>query len=200
MSEFDLSTILREAASRMRSGLASKIIPHRGERGTDREAILRQFLADHLLKRFIVDTGFVVDHSGSCSKQLDIVIVDNQVCPRFETAGGTRFFPVESVVAVGQVKSSATSCEEWEDAFNNLESVKSLDRSGAGKAIDPLRQESIDNLTNHLHQVFTFLFVCGDALAANTARNFLLNYLHRKPPHIWPNVSLVLDRFADILL
>src|SRR5581483_10883550 len=195
MNNFSLTTMLNEAAARMRSGLESQLVPHRGERGTGREVVLRRFFTDHLPKRFAVDTGFVVDHSGACSDQLDIVILDANVCPLFVDAGDRRFFPVEAVVGVGQVRSSATSRGEWKSALDNLESVKRLDRSGEGQSIDMLHGEMLDHTSNHLHQVFSFLFVCGKTLAANTAREFLLEYLGDREPHLWPNICFALDRY-----
>lgn len=194
MNKFDLSTLLREAAERMRIGLASQLVPHRGERGVGREAVVRQFLSHHLPKRFVVDTGFIIDHAGACSDQMDVVIADGNVCPAFEDAGGQHFFPVEAVVAVGQVRSSATSRGEWKSALDNLESVKRLDRSGGGQSLDILYGEPLDHTSSHLHQVFSFFFVCGEALAGETARAFVLDYLADREPHLWPNISIALDR------
>lgn len=59
--------MLSEAATRMRTGLCSQLVPHLGERGGGGEVVLRRFLSDPLPKRFTVDTGFVFDHSGDCS-------------------------------------------------------------------------------------------------------------------------------------
>jgi hypothetical protein len=195
MNKFELSTMLREAATRMRNGLASQLVPHSGERGVGREVVVRRFLSDHLPKRFKIDTGFVIDHSGACSDQMDIVIVDNYVCPLFEDAGERRFFPVEAVVAVGQVRSSATSRGEWKSALTNLESVKRLDRSGGGQSLDLLHGEKLDHTSNHLHQVFSFFFVCGETLAPGTARRFLMDYLAGREPHLWPNICFAMDRY-----
>jgi hypothetical protein len=51
------------------------------------------FLRAYIPARFDVSTGFVFDSKGNVSKQLDIVIANALVCPRFETAGGNRFYP-----------------------------------------------------------------------------------------------------------
>jgi hypothetical protein len=195
MNKFDLSSMLSEAATRMRNDLASQLVPHRGERGLGREVVVRRFLADHLPKRFTVDTGFVIDHSGACSDQIDVVIVDSHVCPLFEDAGERRFFPVEGVVAVGQVRSSATSRGEWKSALKNLESVKRLDRSGGGQSCDLLRGEMLNHTWNHLHQVFSFFFICAKSIAPDNAREFLLEYLRGRDPHLWPNICFALDQF-----
>lgn len=187
--------MLNEAGARMRNGLASQLVPHLGERGIGREVILRRFLSDHLPKQFRLDTGFVFDHSGKCSNQIDVVIVDNHICPLFEDAGGCRFFPVEAVVAVGQVRSSAKSRDEWKSALDNLESVKELDRSGAGLSCSARDGLPLNQYDDHLDQVFSFFFICGESLAAETARDFLLDYLERRDAHLWPNISFALDNY-----
>lgn len=195
MSNFDLSTMLTEAGARMRSGLASQLVPHFGERGAGREEVLRRFLSDYLPKRFLVDTGFVFDHSGACSNQMDIVIVDSAACPLFEDAGGRKFYPVEGVVAVGQVRSSATSLEKWQSALDNLESVKVLDRSGGGHSCSMDDGMPLNHEDDHLDQVFSFLFVCGESLTPYNARHFMLDYLGRRSAHLWPNICFVFDNY-----
>jgi hypothetical protein len=109
MNNFSLLRLLQASGKRMKEELRERLTPHPGELGSNREEIIRDFRRRYLPRRFEVSNGFAFDASGRVSKQLDIVIVDSQVCPRFETAGGIRFFPCESVVAVGQVKSSLTS-------------------------------------------------------------------------------------------
>ncbi len=132
MGDFSLEAMLKAAGKRMRDDLAGRLIPHPGELGADREEIIRQFLRTYLPKRFDVSTGFAFDSKGHVSQQLDIVISNSMICPHFETAGGQRFFPCESVVAVGQVKSSLTTTSEFRKALANLESAKWLDRSANG--------------------------------------------------------------------
>jgi hypothetical protein len=126
---------------------------------------------------------------------MDIVIIDSNVCPIFEDTGGRRFFPIEGVVAIGQVRSSATSRGCWKSALDNLESAKRLDRSGGGQSFDRLHCEPLDHVTNHLHQIFSFFFICGETLAPSTARDYLLEYLTGREPHLWPNICFALDRY-----
>ena len=179
----------------MRLDLNERLVSHPGELGTGRERIIRQFLSEYLPKRFEVSTGFAFDASGKVSKQLDIIIANALVCPRFETAGGNRFYPCESVVAVGQVKSSLTSLDELADALDNLESVKVLDRSAGGKAVDRDHREAIDHERNYLHQVFTFLFVTGNALAGETLHEELMHFILERHAHLWPNVVIAFDKY-----
>jgi len=54
-----------------------------------------------------------------------------------------------------------------------LESVKDLDRSANGRAFDADRGEPINHLNNHLHQIFTFLLICGKSLKDSTMQTKL---------------------------
>ena len=156
-----IGRFLEASGKRMREDLAERLVPHPGELGSGREEIIREFLRAYLPKRFDISTGFAFDSKGSVSKQLDIIISNSLQCPRFETAGANRFYPCESVVAVGQVKSSLTTREEFSQAMTNLESAKSLDRSAGGMAIDNSFGEAIDNVTNHLHQISRLFLLLG---------------------------------------
>lgn len=195
MAELSLTQMLRVAGNRMSGDLREQLISHPGELGTEREEIVRSFLRSYLPKRFEVSTGFVFDSKGSLSEQLDIIIADSLVCPRFETVGGKRIYPCECVVGVGQVRSSMTSTMKLDQTLGNLQSVKMLDRSAGGKAVDERRQEPIDHRLNHLHQIFTFLFVIGNVLAAETVRERMIDYISDHDPHVWPNVIFALDRY-----
>ncbi len=195
MSVFSLADLLKSSGKRMRADLAERLVPHPGELGTGREEIIRQFLRSYLPKRFEISTGFAFDSKGKVSQQLDIIVADALVCPHFETSGGNRFYPCESVVAVGQVKSSLTSRKEFHEALANLESAKGLDRSAGGWAIDSRHGEVINHRQNHLHQIFTFIFVTGVVLAEETVHEELMNYILTKAAHLWPNIVFALDKF-----
>ena len=78
---------------------------HAGEFGTFREAICKEFLSFFLPARFGIGSGFVVNSLQQVSHQCDIVVYDAQVTPMIESIDKQRFFPIETVVAVGEVKS-----------------------------------------------------------------------------------------------
>lgn len=195
VNNFRLDTLLAAAAARMKADLSQRLIAHPGELGTDREEVVRSFLRAYLPKRFEVSTGFVFDANGAVSKQIDVIIADSHVCAHFETVGGTRYYPCESVVAVGQVKSSLTSKKKLRDALENLESVKQLDRSARGRAFDSRFNEVINQREDHLHQIFGFLFVIGDAISDATIQELVLDHITPREAHLWPNVILALDQY-----
>lgn len=195
MNKLNLAKLLSLAGDRMSRDLKEQLISHPGELGTEREEVLRSFLRLHLPKRFEVSTGFIFDSAGNLSKQLDIIVADSLVCPRFETAGGKRIYPCECVVAVGQVRSSITSVSALNEALLNLHSAKDLDRSAKGNAIDKKYDEWIDNRENYLHQIFTFVFVTGKSLSLNSIKPEMLNYISSHEPHLWTNVIFALDQY-----
>lgn len=193
--DFILGELLSSASDRMTSDLKDRLIKHPGELGTDREEIVRSFLRAYLPKRFEISDGFVFDANGVVSEQIDLVIADSMNCARFETMGGTRYYPCESVVGVGQIKSSITSERQLVEAFQNIESVKRLDRSANGRAVDRRFGEPIDPQTNHLHQIFGFVFNIGRTISESTIQERVLNYIQDRPPYLWPNILLSLDHY-----
>jgi hypothetical protein len=96
---------------------------HAGEFGTYREGILRDFMRLCVPARLDIGTGFLVNSAGEVSTQADIVIHDISAAPRVESNEHQRFFPVEGVCAIGEVKSrlSKTGLRE---ALNKLARVK----------------------------------------------------------------------------
>jgi hypothetical protein len=190
-----LPQLLQAAGERMAKDLQERLLTHPGELGSDREEVVRGFLRSYLPRRFEISTGFVFDCNGRISGQLDVIIVDAFSCPRFETAGGIRIYPCESVVAVGQIRSSVTSVTELHAALDNLESAKSLDRSGGGKAVAQVWSEQMDPTSNHLHQMFTFMLITGRALAADTMREKFLEYILQRDAHLWPNIVFAVEKY-----
>jgi hypothetical protein len=121
-----------------------------------------------------VGSGIVVDSYGGVSRQRDIIIYE-KICPVFthNDAAEASYFPVEGVIAAGEVKSPLGKAE-LADAFAKSESVKKLRRhavatdDGFGPAVS-YRQYGVptcfaahksgqfDRDNNSLHQVYTFI-------------------------------------------
>ena len=83
--KFRIDELLASAAKSMNSDLAQQLVAHPGELGREREEVVRAFLRKHLPKRFEISTGFVFDADEHVSEQIDIIISDSLLCPRFET-------------------------------------------------------------------------------------------------------------------
>lgn len=80
-----------------------------------------------------IGSGVVIDSYGLASRQQDIVIYEESLCPIFsvnDTPEAT-YFPCEGVIAIGEVK-SALDASELQDAFAKVASVKRLRRHAVG--------------------------------------------------------------------
>jgi hypothetical protein len=102
-------------------------IEHRGERGTEREAILATFLRTYLPSRFAVSRGEIVDTSLQTTRQCDLVIYDHLNCPMLYAGHDYRVFPAEPVHAVIEVKSTLSK-SQLDDAAAKIRAVKKLER------------------------------------------------------------------------
>ncbi|MBF8669580.1 hypothetical protein IR012_08360 [Pseudomonas putida] len=96
---------------------------HAGEFGTYREEILRGFLRLCVPARLEIGTGFLMNSEGGISTQADIVVYDPSAVPRIESNEHQRFFPVEGVCAIGEVKSRLSKAG-LRDALNKLARAK----------------------------------------------------------------------------
>lgn len=81
---------------------------HPGEYGKYRENALCELIA--LITSHKVADGFLFTSENSTSTQLDIVIYNKEEVPLLET-GNVKFFTIESVLAIGEVKSNMAKAE-----------------------------------------------------------------------------------------
>lgn len=98
---------------------------HPGEFGAYRENVLRDFLQLCIPARLEIGNGFILTADGGISTQTDIVIFDRSAIPRVESSEHQRFYPVEGVCAVGEVKSCLSKIQ-FKDALNKLARVKAI--------------------------------------------------------------------------
>ncbi len=136
-------------------------IRHPGEFGVYREAIVRDFLQSFLPQKLAIDTGFVVNALGETSKQIDLVVYDPSFTPYLESKNRQRFFPVETVIAVGEVRSDVNRAQ-FEDALIRISEVKKMranlpKEAGVVKKWYGLGDHEYDPDKIPFDQVFTFL-------------------------------------------
>ena len=167
-------------------------IEHSQESGQAREFALVELLRKYLPKRVAVDRGFVVDTNGNTSKQQDVVIYDQTVGTFFEIKS-VKYYPCESVIAVGEVKSTIDSSQKMLDALEKVQSVKRLDRSNHGKnkivtgpgiSLEPFK---FDPASQHRDQIFGFIFTAG-SLRKDTLINLMQTFNKANPRQEWPNL------------
>jgi hypothetical protein len=98
---------------------------HAGEYGMFREAVVRDFLQFIIPKSLAISTGFLITSMGDVSTQCDVVAFDSKITPLYQEGDRQRFFPVESVSFVGEVK-SVLSKTDFTKAINKLSKIKYL--------------------------------------------------------------------------
>jgi hypothetical protein len=73
--------------------------------GDEVENLIREKISLFLPERYLVKQGHVVNSEGKVSNQFDIIIFDRLNTPKFfESKNETVFYPIESVLAVGEIK------------------------------------------------------------------------------------------------
>lgn len=132
-------------------------LSHPGEYGVYREAICKRLLGFVTPKRLDIHHGFIVNRHGSVSTQCDIVVFDAGATSLMQSKELQRFFPVETVCAVGEVKSVLDRAGLVE-ALRKLAKVKQM-RSFSDELVPIKRDVSTPLGTHPYDHVFTFL-VC----------------------------------------
>lgn len=100
------------------------LIKHAGDKGDNREEVIREFLTEHLPTRYGVAKGEVITKSGDHSHAADIIIYDRVTCPLLYS-GKTKLIPIEGVYGIIEVK-SALSKTELVDCIKKIEAFKKL--------------------------------------------------------------------------
>jgi hypothetical protein len=73
--------------------------------GDEVENLIREKISLFLPERYLVKQGHIVNSEGRVSNQFDIIIFDRLNTPKFfESKNNTVFYPIESVLAVGEIK------------------------------------------------------------------------------------------------
>ena len=97
--------------------------------GSAREVPVREKLMKLLPGGVGVGSGCVIDSYGNTSRQMDVVLFENEICPEFAINNdpASTYYPCEGVIAVGEVKTVVDS-RELQDIFKKVKSVKELRR------------------------------------------------------------------------
>ena len=128
-----VTELMRAKQAEMEAALSAnrRIMPHEGEKGAAAELRWREMLASYLPRRYSVQSGFVVDHAGGVSEQIDVIVHDAQYSPFLFQAGTSCFVPAESVYAVFDAKQEVSG-PKLQETGRKVASVRRLDRtSGA---------------------------------------------------------------------
>jgi hypothetical protein len=102
----------------------AEAVQHAGDKGESRELLLRDFLGEHLPRRYGVTKGEVVTKAGDQSHSADVIVYDAVNCPVLYT-GATTVLLVEGVYGIIEVKSTMSKAE-FVDAAKKIEAFKRL--------------------------------------------------------------------------
>lgn len=122
-----VSTFVEDSKSIFFNG---KQLIHPGEFGRYRENSIKDLL--QILTKYKVSDGFIITASDKISTQCDIVIYDNFDFPVLEN-NLTQFFSIESVISIGEVKSTLNK-KDFKNALIKLAENKKLSEDIHGKA------------------------------------------------------------------
>ena len=108
------------------SGVLNGLIPHNLEKGMQNELSLARMLEKLVPPSIGVGSGLVFDHLGGFSKQMDIVLFDKSAQPQLMAQTTQVLFPVETVKALIEVKTSLTANDIQSDFPSKKASVAKL--------------------------------------------------------------------------
>lgn len=103
----------------------SNNLEHKTLKGNCRELFINDFLTNFFPNKFVVDTGEIIDSSGQCSKQCDVVVYDEYL-PVFEY-GKAKQFLSGGVLAHIEVKSKLGK-KELDKSLEITKSIKGINR------------------------------------------------------------------------
>lgn len=138
---------------------ATKRLRHAGEYGTFREAIVRDFLKFVTPRSLDMSTGFIITPMDDVSTQCDIVIFDARMTPLYQEGDRQRFFPVESVFCIGEVKSTL-SRTQLGDALNKLAVIKALGERIVHPTIIRKSPSGTFDPVNHAYDLVPSILIC----------------------------------------
>jgi len=138
----------------------SKRLIHPGEFGTQREYVCKDFLRAIIPMRLDFGTGFIITDPGDVSTQVDIIIYDKNNTPLIENSEKQRFYPVETVVGIVEVKSDLNK-SDFKLAINKLARNKRLkEQMSTPTAIKRDRQGKFDPIGYPYDSIFSIL-ICN---------------------------------------
>jgi hypothetical protein len=154
---------------------------HPGEYGRYRENSMKELL--QILTKYKVSDGFIITNNNKVSTQCDIVIYDNQDFPILEN-NFTQFFSIESVISIGEVKSTLNKIDFYK-ALRKLSDNKKL--SEDLKAIPKVQGKG-----REYNFPISFL-VCKD-LSFDISKCDFEEVYKDIPREYWHNFILVVDK------
>jgi hypothetical protein len=168
--------------------------------GDEVEISVRAYFKRMLPPRYYVTHGHLIDMNGEVSPQLDIIIADNFNIPSLMTTkDGTEYIPIDSVYAVGEVKSTYYKSEKYIESFSGVISdIKNrlFRKEIPNTIVDGIRPDSLlrdvtlAKSNRVLNRIFSFMiFVNGGDFTFEDVAPFYVS----QPKDLLPNISVLLN-------
>lgn len=172
---------------------------HPAEYGRYREEAAREFIQFTLPGRLSTGEGFIISSKdeSKVSTQCDIVVYD-QSAPLFKDSH-IRFFPIESVVAIGEVKSNLTTKEQVTDALIKLAKNKAMRKNIDSNSAINYREYHTD-----IHRQFYFREInrifreLKDQNEQSSSFKFNSNQAKMNAKNILGNLTSLEEEYIDI--
>ncbi|PKH03797.1 hypothetical protein CXF72_04275 [Psychromonas sp. MB-3u-54] len=103
-----------------------KQLIHPGEYGEFREKAVSELLNFFIPQNLKISEGFIISSDGGVSTQCDIIIYDPNSCPKIADSAHQKFFPIECVVAIGEIKSEIKTKSDLTKILTKLAEIKKL--------------------------------------------------------------------------
>jgi len=156
---------------------------HRPSSGGNLEHLVREFLTDHLPKRFSVDTGLLISPEGKFSNQADLIIADSLRNAPLYPRDPNKLWPVEAVYALVETK-AYLSPTEIVDAVAKGRRFKTLRRAFLQTSEPPVTADSL------------FVIWAYDSAEPTKVKANLLEALAGVPRAEQPDLIIVPDRLV----
>lgn len=133
---------------------------HPGEFGLFRENICDGLIKFTIPNKYNTGTGFLINSFDEISTQCDIVIYDLNNTPLIQDSSNNRFFPVESVIGIGEIKSKLT-IKKLCEALVKLSKNKSIKKINNILCVNKPDKNTFDPKANSFDTIFSFL-ICDE--------------------------------------
>jgi hypothetical protein len=162
--------------------------PHSGEKGSEIEDVLRNFLNAHLPQRFRATSGVLIDVAHSRSRQTDVIVYDALSSPIYRASERLQILPAHTTAAVVEVKASLNAAS-LADGYAKIHSCKSL-KSEPRRPVDRSATDTPIDSLGILGVIFGF---SSDLTLVRLAEHAAELNKQYDSDH-WPDVIVVLDR------
>ena len=171
--------------------------------GGSRETEIRSKIELLLPKRVGVGTGCIIDSYENTSKQTDVILYEKDICPVFSInkAPESTYYPCESVIAIGEVK-SVLDTRDLTDSFTKIESVKSLQRYtadtihwrsyGTTTSVIGTESQRYDPKKNDRDNVYGFILCERIGLKLDTFLDLIVALSNQRERHLLPDLIISL--------